>query len=100
MIHSSEEYAEAHNDDDREQVMQHLIVKTSRITGCDFGTSDYKTIHGWKYANNAKRDQTSPPFLDQEHKLAACGDWCLGGRVEGAFTSAYNLALNMKESAL
>jgi predicted NAD/FAD-dependent oxidoreductase len=100
MVHSSGEYAEARIDDDRKQVMQHLIAETSRIIGCDVGTADYKTIHGWRYANNAERNQISTIFLDKEHKLAACGDWCLGGRVEGGFTSAYNLALKMKESAL
>lgn len=100
MVHSSEKYAETHIDETREQIMQHLIAETTRIIGWDVGTPDYKTIHGWRYANNGKRDQTSTIFLDQEHKLTACGDWCLGGRVEGAFTSAYNLALKMKESVL
>ena len=100
MVHSSEEYAEAHIDDDREKVMQHLISETSRIIGCDVSPANYKTIHGWRYANNDKRDQISSIFLDQKHKLAACGDWCLGGRVEGAFTAAYNLALKLKESIL
>ena len=41
--------------------------------------------------------QKSSPFIDQELKLAACGDWCLGGRVEGAFTSAYKLTKHIKE---
>jgi predicted NAD/FAD-dependent oxidoreductase len=100
MVHSSEEYAEAHIDDDREKVMQHLITETSRIIGCDVSKPDYKAIHGWRYANNANINQNSDIFLDQEHKLAACGDWALGGRVEGAFTSAYNLALKMKEGGL
>ncbi len=96
MIHSSEAYAEAHIDDDRGQVMQHLMAETHRIIGYDVRTAAYKTIHGWRYANNASRDQKSAVFLDKQHKLAACGDWCLGGRVEGAFTSAYNLSLIMK----
>ncbi len=100
MVHSSQEYAEAHIEDDHEQVMLHLIAETSRIIGCDVGIAAYKTIHGWRYANNAKRDQIKPILLDHEHKLAACGDWCLGGRVEGAFNSAFNLASKMKESAL
>jgi hypothetical protein len=24
---------------------------------------------------------------DEGHRLYACGDWCLGGRIEGAFMS-------------
>jgi len=100
MVHSSEEYAETHIDEPHDKVMEHLIAETSRIIGCDVGTADYKTIHGWRYANNDKKVQINTILLDQEHKLAACGDWCLGGRVEGAFTSAYNLALKMKERDL
>lgn len=100
IVHSSEEYAEAHIDDTREKVKQHLIAETSSIIGCDVDNADYKTIHGWRYANNAKRDQTGIIFLDKEHKLGVCGDWCIGGRVEGAFTSAYNLTKHMKASAL
>jgi predicted NAD/FAD-dependent oxidoreductase len=48
-------------------------------------------LHGWRYANNTNRD-THQPFIDTELKLAACGDWCVGGRVEGAFTSAQRLS--------
>jgi predicted NAD/FAD-dependent oxidoreductase len=29
--------------------------------------------------------------------LGACGDWCLGGRIEGAFTAAYNLVETIKK---
>ena len=100
MVNSSGEYGEAHIDDNHEEVMQHLIAETSHIIGYDVGSTDYKTIHRWLYANNAQIDQKGPIFLDQEHKLAVCGDWCLGGRVESAFTSAYNLILKMKEKKL
>ena len=96
MVHSSKEYSEAHIDDDRETVMQHLMNETSNVIGHDVSIADYKIVHGWRYANNAKRENCHI-FLDPDLKLAACGDWCLGGRVEGAFTSAYNLFNAMKE---
>lgn len=99
MVHSSEEYAEAHIDNDHEKVMRHLIAETSLIIGHDVNIADYKTVHRWRYANNANTKENSIIFLDYDHKLAACGDWCLGGRVEGAFVSAYNLTKKMKEIA-
>lgn len=35
-------------------------------------------------------------FVRFEHnRLAACGDWCVAGRVEGAFLSANALAKQM-----
>lgn len=96
VVHSTAEFAEAHIDNDRQHTMQHLLAETSRLIGCDVNTADYKTLHGWRYANVTQRDQTSPIYLDQDHSLAACGDWCSGGRVEGAFMSAYNLAAKLK----
>ena len=79
--------------------MRHLCAETSRILGYDVNTANYKTVHCWRYASNAKSEDC-PILIDKDFKLAACGDWCLGGRVEGAFTSAYNLAKAMKESFL
>ena len=99
-VHSSEDYAAAHIDDDRDQVIKHLINETSHIIGQDVSQANYKNIHGWRYANNADKKQKSSVFIDQDIKLAACGDWCLGGRVEGAFTSAYNLTKYIKENRL
>jgi renalase len=100
LVHSSEEYAETHLHDDREKLMQELIEETSRIIGHDLGGSKHMNLHGWHFANNADRNQLSHPFIDTKQKLAACGDWCLGGRVEGAFTSAYNLANEMIKRVL
>lgn len=101
VVHSSAQYASKHIDDDREQVIQHLIAETSRIIGFDIGSAaNYAAVHGWRYANNASRAAQSTVFIDFQHQLAVCGDWCLGGRVEGAFTSALNLANAMKEQVL
>ena len=99
-VHSAERFAEAAIDDDPDEVMKHLIAQTSRIVGYDVSGADYKTVHKWRYANNANINEENNVFLDHRHKLAACGDWCLGGRVEGAFTSSYNLVNEMKERVL
>ncbi|MCY4329968.1 MAG: NAD(P)-binding protein [Endozoicomonadaceae bacterium] len=99
VVHSSEDYAETHFDDDREIMIKHLCAQTSDISGYDVSRADYKTIHRWRYANNAVR-KNHPVLIDQNLNLAVCGDWCLGGRIENAFTSAYNLTNVMKESLL
>ena len=99
IVHSSAKYSEKHLEDDRKTIMQHLINEAGHVIGHDVNIADYKTIHCWRYANNAKRENCHI-LLDPELKLAACGDWCLGGRVEGAFVSAYNLVNFMKESVL
>lgn len=99
VIHSSEEYAESNIVGDLEDIMQHMIAEASRTIGYDVSMADYKKVHLWKYANNMKQEN-SPIFLDQSRNVAVCGDWCLGGRVESAFTSAYDLVNLMKEISL
>lgn len=46
IVHSSEDYAEAHIDNEGDQVMQHLISDTSHIIGQDVRQENYKTIYG------------------------------------------------------
>jgi len=99
IVHSSEDYAEAHIDDDPQEITRHLCAETSSIVGHDVSAADYKTVKLWRYANRATQGNF-PVFIDKNLKLAACGDWCLGGHVECAFTSAYNLFNEMKEDVL
>lgn len=98
LAHSSETYAERHIDDDRQAVLAHLCTEVSNVIGQDVQHADYQTLHGWRYANNAVRKATSV-FVDPVLKLAAGGDWCHGGRVEGAFLAAKELveALKLQE---
>lgn len=91
VVHSSAEYADRNTHTDREVVIDHLCQQASLIIGHDVNQAQHKVLHGWRYANNTNRD-THQPFIDTELKLAACGDWCVGGRVEGAFTSAQRLS--------
>ena len=99
LVNSSDVYAEAHLNDDRSEILKHLCFETSRIIGRDVSIAEHKTVHSWLYANNVKREK-GPVFFDQRLLLGACGDWCVGGRVEGAFTAAHDLIKKVKDSNL
>lgn len=98
MVHSSVAFAQAHMDDDVDELIQHLIHETSHVIGQDVSVADHKKLHRWRYANNEVRGSSSTPFIDCNKQLAACGDWTMGGRVEGAFVSAYELAKAVKSN--
>lgn len=97
LVHSSEHYAMAHAADDFDTVIQYLCAQTSRIIDYDVELADHKDLHFWRYANNAHREPL-PILMDPNLQLAACGDWCHGGRVEGAFTAAFDLAHKIIQS--
>ncbi len=99
LVNSSVNYAAENITSDKVTVMQYLMQVASDVIGVDLMHAEYKNIHSWRYANASDEKQVFE-FIDLDHKLAACGDWCAGGRVEGAFISAYNLAKNFQTKIL
>jgi renalase len=91
LVHSSNKWADEHIDDNHNQVMEYLCEEASRIIGYDLTKPAHKDIHGWRYANVEKQEGQSH-FIDQDQKVAACGDWCIQGGVESAFSSGLSLA--------
>ena len=99
VLHSSAKYAEANIENDLQEVTEHLLKETNKLIGHDIRTADYKRIHKWRYATTSKTRE-STIFIDKDRKFALCGDWCLDGQIEGAFTAASHLVNAMKENAL
>ena len=97
IVQSSAKYAAQNIRGDKTRVMEHLIQETSDILSQDLNSAVHKNIHGWLYANAVDQGKNAE-FFDIDEKLAVCGDWCCGGRVEGAFLSAYNLAKIFREN--
>jgi predicted NAD/FAD-dependent oxidoreductase len=91
VVHSTNEWAEAHIDEDIPAMQALLLEELARVTGMELPHPAYLTTHRWRYANVA--EPAGETFLyDAALQLAACGDWCLGGRVEAAWQSAQALA--------
>ena len=90
VAHSTNKWAENHLDEDRDKLTAYLCQETSAIVGYDVNVAQYKSIHCWRYANIEK--QNKPLMIDAKQKLAACGDWCIQGNVEAAYTSGMNIA--------
>jgi renalase len=91
LAHSSNKWADEHIDVNRDHVMDYLCDKTSEIIGHDLRKADHKEIHGWRYAYIEKQEGLGHQ-IDKNKKFAACGDWCIQGRVEAAFSSGLKLA--------
>lgn len=96
LVHSTNAWADAHIDDDIDSIRAHMLGEASAISGVDLSVADYCDVHRWRFANRDKRG--GPEFyIDDDAKLAACGDWLLRGRVEAAFTSGNALASKLRD---
>jgi predicted NAD/FAD-dependent oxidoreductase len=51
----------------------------------------FSRAHRWRYANPGSI-RHGGPLLDTRVGLGVCGDWCVGGRVEGAMVSGTEVA--------
>jgi renalase len=91
VVHSTNDWANAHADDDIEAVRRHLLDEFRKVTGIDGVSAPFVDVHRWRYAN-VDRQEGDLYALDPDQQLAACGDWFVRGRVEGAFCSADALA--------
>lgn len=91
VAHSTNAYADAQMDEPLESLQQHLCAELRDVTGIDAKHADFCQLHRWRYANIAAQSG-SAALIDAERRLAACGDWCIRGRIESAFSSAMTLA--------
>ena len=90
-IHSRNDWAEANLERDRGEVQAEMLQSLKRLLGKDFSTPAWLDLHRWRYANVEK--PVGKPFLfDPALGLGACGDWCLGNRVEAAVESTTALS--------
>jgi predicted NAD/FAD-dependent oxidoreductase len=90
-VQASPAWSQEHLDDDEPTVLAKLHKAFSEVTGIR-AEPPYAAVHRWRYA------QTSKPLgkthaWDSASRIGACGDWCLGHRVEDGFVSGLEMAL-------
>ncbi len=86
IIQSGPDWSERHVGHPKDALERIMLERASELMGLDAAAAKYTTIHRWLYASvleGAGQDCLS----DEGLGIIACGDWCLGGRVEGAYLS-------------
>ncbi len=92
-IQASPAWSARHLEDDAERVKAKLLKGFAEITGIR-ATPSHAVVHRWRFAQT--QQPLGRPFIhDQALGIGLCGDWCLGHRVEDAFVSGLELALDM-----
>ncbi len=90
-VQASPAWSAEHLEDDEARVQAKLLKAFAEVTGIRAEPAHADTRR-WRYA------QTTHPLgkshlWDAKAGLGACGDWCLGHRLEDAFVSGLELAL-------
>lgn len=91
VIQSNFNWARENLERNREEVEDILQQTVSELFNLNLDNLNYKSVHLWRYALPSEAHNQSY-FWCQNNHLAVCGDWCLSGKVESAFLSAYSLA--------
>lgn len=97
MVHAAPGWSNKHAEADRDWVQAEMEASASKLCGIDISKAPHRVLHRWLYASvstSSKQDALHDPNLG----LLACGDWCLGGRVEGAFLSGLAAADSLLNS--
>jgi renalase len=91
VIHSRNDWAEQHLEDDLHETQAYLVSQFEAITGIGCDKTDYLSLHRWKYAN-VQTEEKINYHLDPQKKIAAIGDWASTSRIEAAWLNAVKLA--------
>ena len=96
MLHATPEFTREHLEETPEAVAPLLVGAFARASGLELSPREV-VAHRWRYAR-AEPALSEGALFDAELRLGACGDWCAGSRVEGAFLSG--MALSRKIALL
>lgn len=91
LAQSSNDWANERLGEDQGEIKAFLLGDLEDLLGFELPARTYEELHKWRYANVSK-PANQDYFIDEALHLAACGDWCLHGKVEAAFLSARALA--------
>lgn len=91
VLHASSTWSRQHLDLSKEDVIEQLHGAFAELIGCALPAPLFSLAHRWLYARPASSHEWGS-LLDADLGLYACGDWCLSGRVEGAWLSGQHAA--------
>ena len=92
-VQASAAWSQEHLNDAPARVQAKLIKAFAEVTGI-YAEPAQAEVHRWQYAKTEKPLGESH-LWDAKTGLGLCGDWCLGHRVEDAFVSGLELALQV-----
>lgn len=97
VLHASSQWTREHLDLPVNNVIEQLTTAFESVLGQPLPPADAGLAQRWLYARPAHQ-QDFRTLSDPALGLFACGDWCLAGRVEGAWLSGQEAARQIIQS--
>ena len=96
VLHATSAWSRQHLDMPKETVIEHLHGAFAELLGCAMPAPSFSLAHRWLYASPAAAHEWGA-LSDPDQGIYVCGDWCLSGRVEGAWLSGQEAARRLME---
>ena len=96
VLHATSACSKQHLDMPKEAVIEQLHGAFAELVGCAMPAPAFTLAHRWLYARPATAHEWGA-LSDSDLGLYVCGDWCLSGRVEGAWLSGQEAARRLIE---
>lgn len=97
VVHSNNDWADSHLEDDLHQTQDYLLQQFEAITGISCKKNDYICLHRWKYALMDENEK-SKTYFNPHINIAATGDWASASRIEAVWLNAVSLAKEIVQS--
>jgi renalase len=94
VVTTQHEWSEVQKNDNLADVQMLLLNELSELLHINAHEAASISLHRWLYAGVAEA-VGEDYLLDSTHQLAACGDWCIEGRIEAAFLSGHRLGTQL-----
>jgi renalase len=99
VLHTSPEWSQRHIEDEQDSVIKALTAAfIDAVGGAAAVPTEHLAAHRWRFSLPVQALDEECLF-DPERGLGACGDWCNGAKVEGAYLSGLALAERMIAAA-
>lgn len=93
-LHAAPQWSADHLEETPARVTDTLTHEFRRLIGRPVPATVHVAAHRWRYAS-VPQPLNVGSLCDADAQLVVCGDWCQGGRVEGAFLSGLHAAARL-----
>jgi len=87
VLQATASWSADHFEQTPETVREKLLREFERLTDKALPTPTYVDTQRWKYALAQPADIKTRCLWEATQNLCVCGDWCLDGKIEGAYLS-------------